>query len=166
MNHAIAARALHVIGVVLWIGGVAFVTTAAMPAIRATNASAERLAAFHRVSSGRRGSGSCSRGRDRQYRIDPRPHRLRNVRRLARPREVRNDTVSPCPQVEIPGDEFRPLIHAEADIQRRRQLPWRPNSTPKWRGQVRRRTSGRSAQDAACELRSQSWSHAGWDRQW
>ena len=42
------ARTLHVLAVVMWIGGVAFVTTVAMPAIRATSAPAERLAVFHR----------------------------------------------------------------------------------------------------------------------
>jgi uncharacterized membrane protein len=34
MDPAIAARALHVLGVVLWIGGVAFVTTVLLPAVR------------------------------------------------------------------------------------------------------------------------------------
>ena len=42
------ARALHVVSVVMWIGGVAFVTTTAMPAIRAAEPPERRLAAFHR----------------------------------------------------------------------------------------------------------------------
>jgi len=42
------ARALHVVSVVMWIGGVAFVTTVAMPAIRAAEPAAARLSVFHR----------------------------------------------------------------------------------------------------------------------
>lgn len=42
------ARTLHILAVVMWIGGVAFVTTVAMPAIRANHGPAERLAVFHR----------------------------------------------------------------------------------------------------------------------
>ena len=42
------ARALHVVSVVMWIGGVAFVTTVAMPAIRAAEPAGARLAVFHR----------------------------------------------------------------------------------------------------------------------
>ena len=49
MDHAIAARALHVIGVVLWIGGVAFVTTVLLPAVRRMKAPAERVAYFESV---------------------------------------------------------------------------------------------------------------------
>ncbi len=49
MNHAIAARALHVIGVVLWIGGVAFVTTVLLPAVRRMKTPAERVAFFESV---------------------------------------------------------------------------------------------------------------------
>ena len=48
MNDFILARAVHVLSVVMWIGGVAFVTTVAMPAIRHGNPPAERLSAFHR----------------------------------------------------------------------------------------------------------------------
>ena len=48
MNDFILARALHVVSVLMWIGGVAFVTTVAMPAIRRSSPPAERLAAFHR----------------------------------------------------------------------------------------------------------------------
>ena len=42
------ARALHVIGVVLWIGGVAFVTTVILPAINSGFAAEKRLAEFER----------------------------------------------------------------------------------------------------------------------
>ena len=42
------ARAVHVVSVVMWIGGVAFVTTTAMPAIRAAEPPERRLAVFHR----------------------------------------------------------------------------------------------------------------------
>ncbi len=48
MNGLILARTIHVLSVVMWIGGVAFVTTVAMPAIRRSAPPAERLAAFHR----------------------------------------------------------------------------------------------------------------------
>jgi len=46
------ARVLHILTVVCWIGGVAFVTTVLMPAIRRNNQPAERLAAFHRFEAG------------------------------------------------------------------------------------------------------------------
>lgn len=42
------ARALHVVAVVAWIGGVSFVTTVLMPAIRRSHPPAERLAVFLR----------------------------------------------------------------------------------------------------------------------
>ena len=42
-------RAAHVLAVVLWIGGVAFVTTVLLPAIRREHAPSARLAAFHRI---------------------------------------------------------------------------------------------------------------------
>jgi uncharacterized membrane protein len=44
----ILARAVHVLAVLLWIGGVAFVTLVLMPAIRRGSAPEERLEAFHR----------------------------------------------------------------------------------------------------------------------
>lgn len=43
------ARVLHVLAVLFWIGGVAFVTTALMPGIRRAHAPGERLEMFHRV---------------------------------------------------------------------------------------------------------------------
>ena len=41
-------RAAHVLGVVLWIGGVAFVTTVLLPAVFRDYPPSARLAAFHR----------------------------------------------------------------------------------------------------------------------
>ena len=52
MEDFVFARALHVPAVVLWIGGVAFVTTVVMPAIRRGYPPGERLAAFHRIEAG------------------------------------------------------------------------------------------------------------------
>ena len=49
MDPAIPARALHVLGVVLWIGGVAFVTTVLLPAVRQFKTPAERVAFFEAV---------------------------------------------------------------------------------------------------------------------
>jgi uncharacterized membrane protein len=46
------ARVLHVLAIVPWIGGVAFVTTVLMPAVRRGNPPDQRLAAFHRFESG------------------------------------------------------------------------------------------------------------------
>lgn len=43
------ARMLHIFGVVLWIGGVAFVTTVLLPAVRAMKDPAERVAFFEAV---------------------------------------------------------------------------------------------------------------------
>jgi uncharacterized membrane protein len=51
------ARALHVLAVVLWIGGVAFVTTVLLPAVRNTQASADRVVFFENVE--RRFSGQA-----------------------------------------------------------------------------------------------------------
>ena len=46
MDPAIIARALHVLGVVLWIGGVAFVTTVLLPAVRRLKVREERVEFF------------------------------------------------------------------------------------------------------------------------
>lgn len=46
MDDITLARALHVLAVVLWIGGVGFVTTVALPAIRRLKAGEERLPFF------------------------------------------------------------------------------------------------------------------------
>ena len=43
------ARVLHVIGVVLWIGGVAMVTTVILPAVRRLAKPEERVAMFERI---------------------------------------------------------------------------------------------------------------------
>ncbi|AMK23047.1 MULTISPECIES: hypothetical protein [Sphingomonadaceae] len=49
MDDFIIGRALHVVAVLMWIGGVAFVTTVVMPSIRRHHAPDERLAAFHQL---------------------------------------------------------------------------------------------------------------------
>jgi uncharacterized membrane protein len=41
------ARALHILAIVVWIGGVAMVTTVLLPALRRQYPPAERLAVFH-----------------------------------------------------------------------------------------------------------------------
>jgi len=46
MDDIAIARALHVLSVVLWIGGVGFVTTALLPAMRRLKAPEERLRLF------------------------------------------------------------------------------------------------------------------------
>ena len=43
------ARTIHVLSIVLWIGGVAFVTLVVFPAIRNNSAPELRLEAFHRI---------------------------------------------------------------------------------------------------------------------
>lgn len=52
MNDLTLARSIHVASIVLWIGGVAFVTMVAMPAIRRQLPPDRRLADFHRLESG------------------------------------------------------------------------------------------------------------------
>jgi uncharacterized membrane protein len=49
MDDAAIARAIHVFGVVLWIGGVGFVTTVLLPAVRRMKAPEERVAFFEAV---------------------------------------------------------------------------------------------------------------------
>ena len=46
------ARIIHVLSVVLWIGGVGFVTTVLFPAVRRAHAPQDRLAAFLRFEEG------------------------------------------------------------------------------------------------------------------
>jgi len=46
------ARIIHVLSVVLWIGGVGFVTTVLFPAVRRAHAPHDRLAAFLRFEEG------------------------------------------------------------------------------------------------------------------
>ena len=49
MDDAALARAVHVAGVVLWIGGVGFVTTVLLPAVRRMKRPEERVAFFEAV---------------------------------------------------------------------------------------------------------------------
>ncbi len=49
MNEFAFARALHVLAVVLWIGGVAFVTAVLLPAVRRQVPAPQRLAFFDRI---------------------------------------------------------------------------------------------------------------------
>ena len=49
MDGVTLARALHVLAVVLWIGGVGFVTTVLLPAVRDLHAAAERVVFFETV---------------------------------------------------------------------------------------------------------------------
>jgi uncharacterized membrane protein len=49
MDDLAVARAIHVLAIVFWIGGVAMVTTVLLPAVRRFKASEERLAFFDAV---------------------------------------------------------------------------------------------------------------------
>lgn len=49
MDEMMLARAFHVLGVVLWIGGVGMVTTVLLPAVRRFKDPAERIAFFESV---------------------------------------------------------------------------------------------------------------------
>ena len=49
MNDVIAARALHVLAVVIWIGGVSMATTVALPAVRRGDLGPDRLRAFQAI---------------------------------------------------------------------------------------------------------------------
>ena len=49
MDEVAIARALHVLAIVLWIGGVAFVTTVVLPAVRRLRAADERMALFDAI---------------------------------------------------------------------------------------------------------------------
>lgn len=49
MTGLVVARVLHVLAVVLWIGGVAMVTTVLLPAIRRNTPAAQRFAVFHAI---------------------------------------------------------------------------------------------------------------------
>jgi len=51
MNGFVLARVLHVLGVVLWIGGVAMVTTVLLPAVRRIESPEEQVAFFEAVES-------------------------------------------------------------------------------------------------------------------
>lgn len=52
MDDFTIARIVHVVAVLMWIGGVAFVTTVVFPAIRRDPAATDPLAAFHRLEQG------------------------------------------------------------------------------------------------------------------
>ena len=49
MNDVIAARALHVLAVVIWIGGVSMATTVALPAVRRGDLGPDQLQAFQAI---------------------------------------------------------------------------------------------------------------------
>lgn len=49
MDDFAVARVIHVLAVLLWIGGVGFVTLALIPVIRDRHPPAERLTEFHRI---------------------------------------------------------------------------------------------------------------------
>ena len=51
MTLFVAARVVHVLSIVLWIGGVAFVTTVLIPAIRRMPSEADRIELFERLES-------------------------------------------------------------------------------------------------------------------
>ena len=51
MLPVVLARIVHVLGIVLWIGGVAFVTTVLIPAIRKLPTDAERMELFEELES-------------------------------------------------------------------------------------------------------------------
>ena len=51
MNELLLARALHVLGVVIWIGGVFMATVVVLPAVQRGALGADKLAAFHAVES-------------------------------------------------------------------------------------------------------------------
>ena len=52
MEGAVIARVLHVLGVVLWIGGVAFVTVVLLPEVKRLREPAERIAFFEKMEAG------------------------------------------------------------------------------------------------------------------
>jgi len=49
MDDLVLARAIHVIAVLFWIGGVGFVTWVIMPALRASERPTDRLVRFHQI---------------------------------------------------------------------------------------------------------------------
>jgi uncharacterized membrane protein len=49
MDDLTLARVVHLLAVLLWIGGVAFVTTVVIPSVRKQHPPDERLGAFHRL---------------------------------------------------------------------------------------------------------------------
>lgn len=49
MDEMVLARAVHVLGVILWIGGVAMVTTVLLPAVKLMKKPQERVAFFEKI---------------------------------------------------------------------------------------------------------------------
>ncbi len=49
MDEMVLSRVLHILGVIVWIGGAAFATTVVLPAVRQGALGADRLAAFHAI---------------------------------------------------------------------------------------------------------------------
>ena len=49
MNDLTIARAIHILSIVIWMGGVAFVTLALIPAIRSTTFKSEQITIFNAV---------------------------------------------------------------------------------------------------------------------
>jgi uncharacterized membrane protein len=49
MNDVTIARALHVVSVVIWIGGVGFITTVLLPAVRSLKSPKERMELFDQI---------------------------------------------------------------------------------------------------------------------
>ncbi|MBL6952526.1 MAG: hypothetical protein ISR50_07825 [Alphaproteobacteria bacterium] len=52
MDDFVVARVVHVLGVVLWIGGVAFVTLVLLPGLKRVQPPSERVAMFERLEGG------------------------------------------------------------------------------------------------------------------
>lgn len=52
MNEYVLVRALHVVAVVFWIGGVAFVSTVLLPAVRRLREPGEQIVLFEQIESG------------------------------------------------------------------------------------------------------------------
>ncbi len=52
IEEAVFARVLHILGVVLWIGGVAFVTAVLLPAVKRLREPAQRVEFFERMEAG------------------------------------------------------------------------------------------------------------------
>jgi len=59
MDDLVLARTVHVIGVVLWIGGVAFVILVLLPGLKSLLPPSERVAMFERLERGFPGSLAC-----------------------------------------------------------------------------------------------------------
>jgi len=51
MNEFVLARVIHILAVVLWIGGVAMVTTVLLPVIRNLTSDEEKLPLFEKIES-------------------------------------------------------------------------------------------------------------------